>query len=219
MAGGTPAMGALRARRAVMARRGWKGARVGGLHGREPARPAGGCNGEGNRALTQTGCALHAPLTVASSRLFALVGAAGVALLLAGCAAVRDAPRLTFLCPNELRFEARLYQDMALLEGLRGHAVLERLPAADGDADGALRYADVTVRAQFGLGLDGRLVRLDYTHIPEPVYCERAAAGADEAAPPVRAHARPGPRPPPPFDPDAPVQTNIRTGDGNVGPG
>lgn len=139
------------------------------------------------------------------------------AVLLAGCAALLDAPRLGYQCPNELRFEARLYQDMAILEGLRGHAVLERVPGEDGDA-GALRYADPTVHAQFGLGVDGRLVRLDYTRIPEPVYCEHVAA-PDEAAAPVRAAPRLGPRPPPPFDPDAPVETNIRTGDGNVGPG
>ena len=137
--------------------------------------------------------------------------------LLTGCAALQDAPRLLYLCPNDLRFEARLYEDMAMLEGLRGHAVLERLADA-GDA-AQPRYADPTVRAQFGLGLEGRQARLDYTTIPEPVYCERAPVAAGEAAPPVRAQARPGPRPPPPFDPDAPVETNIRTGDGNNGPG
>ena len=133
--------------------------------------------------------------------------------LLGGCAAWQDAPRLAFQCPRELRFEARLYQDMALLEGLRGHAVLERVA----DADGTLRYADPTVQARFGLGLDGRLVRLDYTGIPEPVYCEHQPGAG---APAVRAIARPGPRPPPPRpDPNAPVQTNIRQGDGNNGPG
>lgn len=130
-----------------------------------------------------------------------------------GCAAWQDAPRLAFQCPRELRFEARLYQDMALLEGLRGHAVLERVA----DADGTLRYADPTVQARFGLGLDGRLARLDYTGIPEPVYCEHQPGAG---APAVRAIARPGPRPPPPRpDPNAPVQTNIRQGDGNNGPG
>ena len=142
---------------------------------------------------------------------------AALGLLLTGCAALQDAPRLLYLCPNDLRFEARLYEDMAMLEGLRGHAVLERLADA-GDA-AQPRYADPTVRAQFGLGLEGRLARLDYTTIPEPVYCEREPVAAGEAAPPVRAQARPGPRPPPPFDPDAPVETNIRTGDGNNGPG
>lgn len=139
-------------------------------------------------------------------------------LALGGCAALQDAPRLSYRCPSELRFEARLYQDMALLEGLRGHAVLERLA---GDADTAQpRYADVTVHAQFGLGLNGRLARLDYTNIPEPVYCERVVAADLRDAPPVGAVARPGPRPPPPPpDPNAPVETNIRTGDGNNGPG
>ena len=135
--------------------------------------------------------------------------------LLTGCAALQDAPRLLYLCPNDLRFEARLYEDMAMLEGLRGHAVLER--AADGGDTLQPRYADPTVRAQFGLGVDARLARLDYTNIPEPVYCERAATPDD--ATPVRAHARPGPRPAPPFDPNAPVQTNIRVGDGDNGPG
>ena len=161
--------------------------------------------------------------SLALSAFAALSGLAGVA----GCAALQDAPRLTYACPNALSFEARLYQDMALLEGLRGHAVLERLPPPPGPADAeapagpALHYADVTVRAQFGLGLGGRLVRLDYTGIPEPVYCERAgAADPGAAALPVRATPRPGPRPPPPRpDPNAPVETNIRFGDAPAQPG
>ncbi len=164
------------------------------------------CTFRSNQALAQAG---QAQAAIKNIVLFSA--------LLTGCAALQDAPRLLYLCPNDLRFEARLYEDMAMLEGLRGHAVLERLADA-GDA-AQPRYADPTVRAQFGLGLEGRLARLDYTTIPEPVYCERAPVAAGEAAPPVRAQARPGPRPPPPFDPDAPVETNIRTGDGNNGPG
>ncbi|MBK8667642.1 MAG: hypothetical protein IPN21_17455 [Burkholderiales bacterium] len=137
------------------------------------------------------------------------------ALLLGGCASLLDAPRLAYWCPSDLSFEVRLYEDMALLEGLRGHVVLERSPA---DPGGALRYADPTVRAEFGLGVEQRLVRLDYTGIPEPVYCERVVTPG--ATPPqVRPAARLGPRPPAPHDPDAPVQTNIRLGDGNNGPG
>ena len=142
------------------------------------------------------------------------LGLAGLCLLTA-CASLVDAPRLAYRCPADLSFEARLYEDMALLEGLRGHAVLERVAGA---GDGALRYADPTVRAEFGLGVDRRLVRLDYTRIPEPVYCERVAA-PDATPDAVRAHGRLGPRPPPPFHPDAPVETNIRLGDGNNGPG
>ena len=61
-------------------------------------------------------------------------------------------------------------------------------------------------------------MRLSYAGIPEAVTCTRVAP-AGQPAPPVRAAPRLGPRNPPPFDPDAPVQTNIRTGDGNVGPG
>lgn len=254
--------------------------------------------------------------------------AAALGGALAGCASVVDAPRLRYHCPHGLVFDARLYQDMALLEGLRGQVTLQRLGDAaaspgsgpDGAGQGGMpgaatppgmanaapapdmpgapdapsaaqppgdsatpRYADATVRASFGLGEDGRLVRLDYTGIPEPVYCQRvpapheartsvtlasaraaaqaapgqaasaaapaaapaastapgigavlnAAARADSAAqaaaraqvfgptglavappPIVRAWPRPGPRPPPPFDPDAPVQTNIHSSDG-----
>lgn len=139
-----------------------------------------------------------------------------IAWLLVGCAAVRDAPRLVYHCPNGLGFEARLYQDMAVLEGARGHVVLERLPH---QRDDELLYADPTLVADFGLGVDRRLVRLTYTGSPETVYCERVPAADGVDAPPVQAASRPGPRNPPPFDPDAPVETNIRSGDGNNGPG
>jgi len=108
--------------------------------------------------------------------------------LLGGCAAWQDAPRLAFQCPRELRFEARLYQDMALLEGLRGHAVLERVA----DADGTLRYADPTVQARFGLGLDARRAR---HRPPRPAPAAAAArpqrAGADQH-PPGRRQQRAG---------------------------
>lgn len=135
---------------------------------------------------------------------------------LSACAALRDAPRLAYECPNGLSFEARLYEDMALLEGQRGHVVLERLPHQRADE---LLYSDPTLIADFGLGLGQRLVRLTYTDIPEPVTCTRAPTAAAAAEAPVRAAPRPGPRNPPPFDPNAPVQTNIRTGEGPVGPG
>jgi hypothetical protein len=135
-------------------------------------------------------------------------------LLLAGCAALQDAQPLDFQCPHDLRFTARLYQDMAMLDGMRGHAVLARA-TADAGADAApLRYADDSVRAEFGLGMQGRLARLDYTNIPEPVYCTRIA-DPDAPLTPPQAAWRDGPRPPPPPpDPDAPVQTNLRTSDG-----
>ncbi len=129
---------------------------------------------------------------------------------------MRDAPRLAYECPNDLRFEARLYEDMATLDGERGHVVLERLPHQRADE---LLYGDPTLMADFGLGIEQRLVRLAYTNIPEPVTCTRvpSADGRDEAR--VRAAPRLGPRNPPPFDPNAPVQTNIRTREGPVGPG
>ncbi|MFV0679902.1 hypothetical protein [Ottowia sp.] len=134
----------------------------------------------------------------------------------AGCAGVHYTPVLVYHCPQQLDFEARLYQDMALLEGARGHAVLSRQPPAPGEAEHSPRYADATVRAVFGLGFDQRLARLDYTDIPEPVYCQRTVGDAEQPLPPVRASWERGPRPPAPFDPSAPVQTNVRTDHGPV---
>ena len=144
-----------------------------------------------------------------------LAGGLGASLL-SGCAALFDAPRLPYLCPNALLFDARLYRDMALLEGLRGHVVLERVPSADAKV---LHYGDPTMQARFGLGVDTRLARLDYSGIPEPVHCERIFLPGEDVAP-VRASDRAGPRPPPPRpDPNAPVPTNIRSGDDDPGPG
>jgi hypothetical protein len=142
-------------------------------------------------------------------------------LLLTGCAALGDAPRLYYQCSHDLRFSARLYQDMAMLDGMRGHAVLERQTAdagtvASGQTAAPLRYADDSVRAEFGLGMQGRLARLDYTNIPDPVYCTRLAS-RDAILTPPRAAGRDGPRPPP--DPNAPVKTNIRTSSEPPGPG
>jgi hypothetical protein len=146
---------------------------------------------------------------------------AGLAgLLLAGCAALQDAPPLDYQCPHDLRFTARLYRDMAMLDGIRGHAVLARQTA---DANGgkstaaaSLRYADDSVRAEFGLGEQGRLVRLDYANIPDSIYCARIAQSNAPLTPPHAVN-RNGPRPPPPPpDPNAPVRTNIRTTDGPV---
>lgn len=138
--------------------------------------------------------------------------------LLAGCVQAPDAPRLHYHCPTGMGFEVRLYRDMALIEGERGHAVLERI---DGDAaDSRLRYADRLMQAEFGLGVERRLVRLDYVNIPEPVYCDRVSdpqAGAAQV--PVRAADRAGPRRPAPFVPNAPIETNIRFGEGPIDPG
>lgn len=176
----------------------------------------------------------------------------GLALLpagLAACTVSLDAPRMAYRCPNELMFQARLYSDMAVLDGLTGHVVLERQEQGTTDAP---RYANAQLQAAFGLGLQQRLARLEYANIPDPVYCERMSpeewaeftapdAGVQllnpstggarvtilggppvpDAAPvdletPVRASTLAGPRTPPPFDPNAPVSTNIRTEQGPV---
>ncbi|MBH1965593.1 MAG: hypothetical protein I8H77_14720 [Comamonadaceae bacterium] len=137
------------------------------------------------------------------------------AALLTACASLRDVSRLSYSCPNDLRFEARLYQDMAILDGWRGHAVLARIAGQEG-LETSPAYADETVRANFGLGVDGRLARLDYTSIPEPMYCERVLLPGEQSAP-AQAAEREGPKaPPPPPDPNAPIQTNILIGPGPI---
>jgi len=118
-------------------------------------------------------------------------------LFCAGCVVWQDAPRLSYQCPNDLRFEARLYKDMALLEGQRGFT---RLARTDDGQGGAPRYRDGTLLAEFGLGLNGRLAALRYTGIPETVYCQRVLAqGTTPDA--VRAARRLAPTPPPSADP------------------
>ena len=135
--------------------------------------------------------------------------------LLAACVSLRDTSRLTYSCPNDLRFEARLYHDMAILEGLRGHAVLARIAGQEG-LETSPAYADETVRVHFGLGVDARLARLQYTSIPEPIYCERVLLPGEENTP-AQAAEREGPKaPPPPPDPNAPIQTNILIGPGPI---
>ena len=63
-----------------------------------------------------------------------------------------DAPRLRYHWPYELQFEARLYQDMAIVEGLRGFVVLERQAGAD--ADGGALQGEEDVQAFSTVGKD-----------------------------------------------------------------
>ena len=155
--------------------------------------------------------------------------ALGALAALAGCALPPDAPVLGYSCTHGLAFQARLYADLALLEGGRGFDRLPRLP--DG-AGGVLRYGqDGRVLAEFGLGTERQLAQLRYAGIPDAIQCQRldsqplagllprasgAAAAADgrPAAPPVQASEQPAPRPRPPPQPEAPIFTNIRTTEG-----
>ena len=126
------------------------------------------------------------------------------ALVLASCAGHAPPDPVHYACPYDLDFDARLYSDMAMLEGARGHVALRRDPSAPKDA---LRYGDPTVQATFGLGIDQRLARLDYASIPEPVYCQREGAGPDSAT--VRAAPVEGPKPRRVLGPEPPPASNI----------
>ena len=142
-----------------------------------------------------------------SLRFFAALVAA--ALLAAGCAAPpQDASRLRYLCQHGQQFEARLYEDAALLEGQNARQQLAR-EASDG---GALGYSDGTLHAVFGLGADGREALLRYAGIPEAVHCRLTDSAVDA----VRAVPRPQPKQAQPESADAPreLPTNLRTSGG-----
>jgi hypothetical protein len=132
---------------------------------------------------------------------------------------MRTVPALDYECDHDLSFTAYLYRDKAVLDGLSGHASLPRTTdapkRADQDPPGEpLYYADANVSAQFGLGLQGRLARLDYTSIPEAIYCEQKKTPGQQPTAP-QAVALDAPKPPPPKpDPNAPITTNLRTRDG-----
>ena len=130
-------------------------------------------------------------------------------VLLAGCAAPQqEAPRLRYLCQHGQQFEARLYEDAALLQGQNAQQQLARVEE-DG---GALSYSDGALHALFGLGGDGREARLRYAGIPHEVHCRRID-GADA----VRATPRQQPKPAQPEGgEEAPreLPTNLRTSGG-----
>lgn len=145
------------------------------------------------------------------SRFFAAPVAA--ALLAAACAAPpQEAPALHYLCQHGQQFEARLYEDAALLHGQSAQQQLARVT----DDGGALSYSDGTLHALFGLGADGREASLRYAGIPQQVHCRRTDGGAAEA---MRAWPRPKPQQPRAAEPgegQAPreLPTNLRTSGG-----
>ena len=127
--------------------------------------------------LSLAGAINRAP-TSAGARGVVFPGAL-VCVLLAGCAAPQqEAPRLRYLCQHGQLFEARLYEDAALLQGQNAQQQLARVS----DDGGALSYADATLHAIFGLGADGREAGLRYAGIPHEVHCRRTddrRGGAD----------------------------------------
>ena len=143
-----------------------------------------------------------------SPRFFAVPVAA--ALLAAGCAAPQqEAPALHYLCQHGQQFEARLYEDAALLQGHNAQQQLARVT----DDGGALSYSDGALHASFGLGGDGREASLRYAGIPHEVHCRRTDEGADA----VRATPRPQPKlAQPEGSGQAPreLPTNLRTSGG-----
>lgn len=152
---------------------------------------------------------------------------------------VREARRIDGLIPvwqkdekvwlelSEKDFGVPFFLSPKLASGIGEGGVLGGLMGGRGGAGGAKWVEFVRVFNQV------RLVARNAAHVAaagtpqaravaaafSPVTCTRVAPADGQPHAPVRAAPRPGPRNPPPYDPNAPVETNIRTGEGPIGPG
>jgi len=97
-----------------------------------------------------------------------LAGAAA----LTGCAALQADPagQLRYRCDNGLQFTVAFADDAAKLKGGRGDEVLLR----DAGGQGAETvYSNPRLRAEFGLGANGREAALQYLQPPLMARCQR----------------------------------------------
>ena len=105
-------------------------------------------------------------------RMAALMASAG-ALALAGCAGMKsgapsDMP--AYRCEQDLQFTVRFVNNTAVLKGARGDDVLLR----DAGGQGAQTvYSNPRMRAEFGLGANGREAVLQYLLQPLVARCMR----------------------------------------------
>jgi hypothetical protein len=95
--------------------------------------------------------------------------------LLAGCAA--DSSRLTtaeadrYRCENDVAFTVKFANDSAVVNSNRGYEVLYR--TAGGLTPGQTVYSNPRMRAEFGLGANGKEAVLRYLLQPVVVRCAR----------------------------------------------
>ena len=88
------------------------------------------------------------------------------ALALAGCAGrTVQATAPLYRCEHGLEFTVRFIDDTALLDGSRGHDLLQR--DAGGQGEQQTVYSNERVRAEFGLGASGREAVLRYPQLPQ----------------------------------------------------
>ena len=99
---------------------------------------------------------------------------AALAILLTGCATgnLGSAPTdQRYRCEQGIDFSVKFVDDSALIDSSRGNHVLLR--DAGGQGEGQTVYSNAVVRAEFGLGEDGREARLSYPLLPLVVRCVR----------------------------------------------
>ena len=103
-----------------------------------------------------------------NTKLCALILAAG----LAGCAAP-GAPtgQQSWRCEHGIDFRVRFVDDSALIEGARANEILFRDAGGQGPQQSV--YRNATMRAEFGLGANGREALLTYPALPLKARCVR----------------------------------------------
>jgi hypothetical protein len=92
--------------------------------------------------------------------------------VLTGCAG-SSAPsgEQSWRCEHGIDFRVRFVDDSALLEGTRANEVLFRDAGGQGPRQSV--YSNATMRAEFGLGAQGREALLTYPALPLKARCVR----------------------------------------------
>lgn len=92
--------------------------------------------------------------------------------MLAGCAG-SGAPsgQQSWRCEHGIDFRVRFVDDSALLDGSRASEVLFRDAGGQGPQQAV--YRNATMRAEFGLGANGREALLSYPQLPLTARCVR----------------------------------------------
>lgn len=77
----------------------------------------------------------------------------------------------SYRCEHGIDFRVRFVDDSALLEGLRASEVLFRDAGGQGPRQSV--YSNAKMRAEFGLGANGREALLNYPPLPLTARCVR----------------------------------------------
>lgn len=96
---------------------------------------------------------------------------AGVVALTACAGPGRSSGAQLYRCEQGITFKVRFVDDSALLEGARPDGVLFRDAGGQGPQQAV--YSNATMRAEFGLGANGREALLTYPPLPLTARCVR----------------------------------------------